>query len=138
MATRGKDVEELFANMGKTWDYLCADPQLRWIGPEKGVIRIALGDVDNALWDMYARTRNKPLWKLIVDMTPMSLPSRRFWTNGESELTFDTADERALRAQASAWAGRTTVRSGGSEGEQADTPTGGRATVDDSGRVDAS
>lgn len=42
------------------------------IGPEKGVIHIALGAVDNALWDMYARARQKPLWKLIVDMTPVS------------------------------------------------------------------
>ncbi|RDX40772.1 enolase C-terminal domain-like protein [Lentinus brumalis] len=66
----GKDTEELFANMGKTWDYLCSDPQLRWIGPEKGVIHIALGAVDNALWDMFARARGKPLWKLVVDMTP--------------------------------------------------------------------
>jgi len=70
---RGKNVEELFANMGKTWDYLCADPQLRWIGPEKGVIHIALGAVNNALWDMYARSRKKPLWKLVVDMTPEEL-----------------------------------------------------------------
>ena len=85
---KGKDVEQLFANMGQTWDYLCSDPQLRWwdscshsfaagsdcisrIGPEKGVIHIALGAVDNALWDMYARSRGKPLWKLIVDMTPV-------------------------------------------------------------------
>lgn len=90
----GKDVEELFASMGKTWDYLCADPQLRWyvdlstsflysagcsadsqcprIGPEKGVIHIALGAVDNALWDLFARARGKPLWKLVVDMTPVS------------------------------------------------------------------
>jgi L-fuconate dehydratase len=56
--------------MGKTWEFLVGDPQLRWIGPEKGVIHIATGAVDNALWDMYARSRNKPLWKLIVDMTP--------------------------------------------------------------------
>ncbi|KAH9946871.1 enolase C-terminal domain-like protein [Amylocystis lapponica] len=69
----GKDVEEIFANMGKTWDYLSADSQLRWIGPEKGVIHIALGAVDNALWDMFARSRKKPLWKLVVDMTPEEL-----------------------------------------------------------------
>lgn len=41
------------------------------IGPEKGVIHIALGAVDNALWDMFARARGKPLWKLVVDMTPV-------------------------------------------------------------------
>ena len=91
----GKDVEELFVNMGKTWDYLCADPQLRWyvihptlytsykkkyyrIGPEKGVIHIALGAVNNALWDMYARSCKKPLWKLIVDMTPVRVLGSEF------------------------------------------------------------
>ncbi|KZV95721.1 enolase C-terminal domain-like protein [Exidia glandulosa HHB12029] len=66
----GKDVEELFADMGAAWNLLTADPQLRWIGPEKGVIHIATGAVDNALWDLYARSRKKPLWKLIVDMSP--------------------------------------------------------------------
>jgi L-fuconate dehydratase len=66
----GKDTEELFENMGKTWDYMMADPQLRWIGPEKGVIHMASGAVNNAVWDMYARARNKPLWKLVADMSP--------------------------------------------------------------------
>ena len=42
------------------------------IGPEKGVIHIASGAVNNALWDMYARSRKKPLWKLVVDFTPVS------------------------------------------------------------------
>ena len=46
-------------------------PESRRIGPEKGVIHIALGAVNNALWDMYARSRDKPLWKLVVDMTPV-------------------------------------------------------------------
>lgn len=43
------------------------------IGPEKGVIHIATGAVGNAIWDMYARSRSKPLWKLVVDMTPVRL-----------------------------------------------------------------
>lgn len=49
----------------------------RRIGPEKGVIHMATGAVDNALWDMYARSRNKPVWKLVVDMSPVRslLPS---------------------------------------------------------------
>ena len=59
--------------MGRTWDFLLADPQLRWIGPEKGVIHIATGAVDNALWDLFAKSRKKPLWKLIVDFTPSEL-----------------------------------------------------------------
>ncbi|KAH9478780.1 L-galactonate dehydratase [Psilocybe cubensis] len=69
----GKDTEELFSDMGKTWDFMMADPQLRWIGPEKGVIHIASGAVNNAVWDMYARSRRKPLWKLVVDFTPEEL-----------------------------------------------------------------
>ncbi|KAK9898531.1 mandelate racemase/muconate lactonizing enzyme [Cystobasidium minutum MCA 4210] len=66
----GKDTEALFSNMGQTWAWLTADPQLRWIGPEKGVIALATGSVSNALWDMFARARGKPLWKLICDFTP--------------------------------------------------------------------
>ncbi|KAI0249944.1 enolase C-terminal domain-like protein [Lactifluus subvellereus] len=68
-----KEIESLFADMGKAWNYLVADPQLRWIGPEKGVIHIATGAVDNALWDLYARARQKPLWKLLVDMSSEEL-----------------------------------------------------------------
>ncbi|KAG9044529.1 hypothetical protein FS837_007984 [Tulasnella sp. UAMH 9824] len=66
----GKKLEDLFANMGKTWDYMLADPQLRWLGPEKGVIHIASGAVNNAVWDLYAKSRKKPLWKLVSDMSP--------------------------------------------------------------------
>ncbi|KIL71077.1 hypothetical protein M378DRAFT_6915 [Amanita muscaria Koide BX008] len=69
----GKNTEELFADMGKTWDHLLSDSQLRWIGPEKGVIHLATAAVDNALWDMFARARRKPLWKLVVDMSPEEL-----------------------------------------------------------------
>jgi len=69
----GRDPEELFKSMGETWDWLCSDPQLRWIGPEKGVVHIAFAAVSNALWDMFARARGKPLWKLVVDMTPEEL-----------------------------------------------------------------
>lgn len=41
----GKKLEDMFADMGKLWEYMLADPQLRWIGPEKGVIHIATGAV---------------------------------------------------------------------------------------------
>ncbi|KAL8292538.1 hypothetical protein RQP46_001150 [Phenoliferia psychrophenolica] len=66
----GKKTADLFADMGAAWSYLLADPQLRWIGPEKGVIHIATAAVVNALWDMYARHERKPLWQLIYDFTP--------------------------------------------------------------------
>ncbi|TNY22720.1 enolase C-terminal domain-like protein [Rhodotorula diobovata] len=68
----GWKTEELFtaAGMGRMWHYLLADSQLRWIGPEKGVIHIATAAVVNAAWDMYARHEKKPLWQLVADFTP--------------------------------------------------------------------
>lgn len=68
-----REIEPLFANMGETWQLMVSDPQLRWIGPEKGVIHLATAAVINAIWDLYARSRSKPLWKLICDMSPEAL-----------------------------------------------------------------
>jgi L-fuconate dehydratase len=59
--------------MGGFWRELVGDSQLRWIGPEKGVIHLATAAVVNAAWDLFAKTAGKPLWKLIVDMTPEEL-----------------------------------------------------------------
>ena len=47
-----------------------SDSQLRWIGPEKGVIHLALGAVVNALWDLWAKTLRKPVWRIVAEMTP--------------------------------------------------------------------
>jgi L-fuconate dehydratase len=58
------------ADMGGFWRRLTSDSQLRWVGPEKGVIHLATAAVVNALWDLYAKVEGKPLWKLLVDMTP--------------------------------------------------------------------
>ena len=66
----GRTTEDLFADMGAFWRQLVGDSQLRWIGPEKGVIHLATAAVVNAVWDLFAKTAGKPLWKLIVDMTP--------------------------------------------------------------------
>lgn len=66
----GKNLEELTADMGKTWRYLVADSQLRWIGPEKGVIHMGLSSCVNALWDLWARYLRKPVWQVVADMTP--------------------------------------------------------------------
>ena len=56
--------------MGGFWRTLVGDSQLRWIGPEKGVIHLATAAVVNAVWDLFAKRAGKPLWKLLVDMTP--------------------------------------------------------------------
>src|SRR6202035_3655379 len=46
------------------------DSQLRWLGPEKGVMHMAIGAVVNAAWDMAGRRAGKPVWRLIADMSP--------------------------------------------------------------------
>jgi len=71
----GRSTDELFADMGAFWRDLVGDSQLRWIGPEKGVIHLATAAVVNAVWDLFAKRRGKPLWKLLVEMTPRELVS---------------------------------------------------------------
>lgn len=66
----GCSVSDLLVDMGATWRRLVGDPQLRWLGPEKGVIHLATAAVINAVWDLFARAEGKPLWRLISDMTP--------------------------------------------------------------------
>lgn len=66
----GKSLGELTQDMGKTWRHLVSDSQLRWVGPEKGVIHLGLSACVNALWDLWARHANKPVWKLVADMSP--------------------------------------------------------------------
>ncbi|HEY3039634.1 MAG TPA: L-fuconate dehydratase [Pyrinomonadaceae bacterium] len=69
----GRTLECLIADMGAFWDVLTGDSQLRWVGPEKGVIHLATAALVNAVWDLYAKSAGKPLWKLLVDMTPEQL-----------------------------------------------------------------
>ena len=69
----GRSTDELFADKGAFWRTLVGDSQLRWIGPEKGVIHLATAAVVNAVWDLFAKARGKPLWKLLVDMTPAEI-----------------------------------------------------------------
>ncbi|KAF2180594.1 L-galactonate dehydratase [Zopfia rhizophila CBS 207.26] len=69
----GHTLESLVSNWGKTWRYLVNDSQLRWIGPEKGVTHLALGAVVNAIWDLWAKTLKKPVWRIVADMTPQQI-----------------------------------------------------------------
>ncbi|KAJ4359125.1 L-galactonate dehydratase [Ascochyta clinopodiicola] len=70
---KGRTLESLVENWGKTWRHLVNDSQLRWIGPEKGVIHLALGAVVNAIWDLWAKTLGKPVWRIVADMTPQQI-----------------------------------------------------------------
>jgi L-fuconate dehydratase len=69
----GLPLADTLADMGGFWRRLVHDPQLRWLGPEKGVMHMAISAVVNALWDLKAKRAGKPLWQLLADMSPEEL-----------------------------------------------------------------
>jgi L-fuconate dehydratase len=71
----GKRLDEITHDFAAFWRSLAGDSQLRWLGPEKGVIHLALAAIVNAMWDLYAKSQRKPVWKLLSDMTPRQLVS---------------------------------------------------------------
>ena len=71
----GLTLEDIAADMAGFWRSLANDSQLRWVGPEKGVLHLATAGLVNAVWDLWARSEGKPLWKLLADMTPEQLVS---------------------------------------------------------------
>lgn len=68
-----RSLESIVGDFRSFWRSLTSDGQLRWIGPEKGVIHLATSAIVNAVWDLYAKSKNVPLWKLLVDMSPEQL-----------------------------------------------------------------
>jgi L-fuconate dehydratase len=68
--TVGQELEEITADFRGFYRRLTQDPQLRWIGPEKGIVHMTTGAVLNAIWDLWARREGKPVWKLLADLTP--------------------------------------------------------------------
>ena len=66
----GRTLESFTADMGAFWAHITGDSQLRWLGPEKGVIHLATAAVVNAVWDLWAKAAGKPLWKLLADLSP--------------------------------------------------------------------
>jgi L-fuconate dehydratase len=80
----GRELEPLLDDMGGTFRELIGDSQLRWLGPEKGVMHMAIGAVINALWDIKAKRAGLPLWQLLAGMTPeeiVDLVDFRYLTN---------------------------------------------------------
>lgn len=101
----GRELEPLLADMGSTFRELVSDSQLRWLGPEKGVMHMAIGAVINALWDIRAKREGLPLWQLLSRMSPeelVSLVDFRYLTNALTpeealEILRAGADGRAER-----------------------------------------
>src|ERR671923_1786478 len=71
----GRSLEGIVDDMGGFWRSIAGDSQLRWVGPEKGVIHLATAAVVNAVWDLWAKAERKPVWKLLSDMSPEQLVS---------------------------------------------------------------
>lgn len=71
----GLSLDEIKHDMAGFFRHMTGDSQLRWLGPEKGVIQMVTGALVNAVWDLYARVEGKPLWQLIADMSPEELVS---------------------------------------------------------------
>src|SRR6266705_3074476 len=70
---RGLTLEEIKADMARFWRRLTGDSQLRWVGPEKGVLHLATAALVNAVCDLYTKAEGKPLWQLLRDMSPEQL-----------------------------------------------------------------
>ena len=71
----GRRLDDITADFAGFWRSLASESQLRWLGPEKGVIHLALAAIVNAVWDLFAKAQRKPLWKLLADMTPAEIVS---------------------------------------------------------------
>ncbi|MFC9694459.1 L-fuconate dehydratase [Kribbella sp. NPDC056951] len=96
----GLDLDATLNDLGAFWKSLVHDSQLRWLGPEKGVMHMAIGAVVNAVWDLAAKRAGVPLWKLLSDLTPeqiVDLVDFRYLTDA---LTPDEALEILRKAQA--------------------------------------
>lgn len=95
----GLDVDATLNDLGGFWKSLVHDSQLRWLGPEKGVMHMAIGAVVNAVWDLAAKRAGVPLWKLLSDLSPeqiVDLVDFRYLTDA---LTRDEALEILYAAQ---------------------------------------
>jgi L-fuconate dehydratase len=69
----GRSLEEITSEMRAFWRSLTSEDQLRWLGPEKGVIHLATAAVVNAVWDLWAKAEGKPLFRLLADLEPEQL-----------------------------------------------------------------
>ncbi len=76
----GMTLDNLTADLGGFWKRVTGDSQLRWVGPEKGVIHLASAAIINAAWDLVAKSQNKPVWRMLADMTPQETVDLIDWT----------------------------------------------------------
>jgi L-fuconate dehydratase len=88
---RGLDIEEVMADFGTLQHGMADEQQFRWLGPHKGVVHLALSSVTNACWDLWAKKRGIPLWKLLLDLSPEQIAATLDLSYLEDELTASQA-----------------------------------------------
>ncbi|MGC3958479.1 MAG: enolase C-terminal domain-like protein [Verrucomicrobiota bacterium] len=89
----GQPIEEIMARFGALQREMADEQQFRWLGPHKGLVQLALSSVTNACWDLWAKTRGVPLWKLLLDLTPEQVVATLDLSYLDDELTPATALE---------------------------------------------
>jgi L-fuconate dehydratase len=87
----GKSIEEIMADFGALQRAMADEQQFRWLGPHKGVVQLALASVTNACWDLWAKIRGVPLWKLLLDLSPEQIIATLDLSYLEDELTAPSA-----------------------------------------------
>ncbi|MFF4799026.1 L-fuconate dehydratase [Streptomyces sp. NPDC001351] len=96
----GRSVDEVCADPGAVYRDLIGDSQLRWLGPEKGVMHMAIGAVVNAVWDLAAKRADKPLWRLLAEADPQWLVAQIDFRYLTDALTPEEALEILRRGRA--------------------------------------
>lgn len=94
----GKELEDLMANFGTKFREMADDPQMRWLGPHKGVVHLALASITNACFDLWAKARREPLWKVLLGLSPEAFVNLLDLSFLEDVLDRETAI-RMLREQ---------------------------------------
>ncbi len=94
----GCDLDAIEADTGAFWSSLAGDSQLRWLGPEKGVVHLATAAVVNAVWDLLAKRSRKPLWKYLADLSPEQIVAAVDFRHISDALSEEAALD-LLRAQ---------------------------------------
>ena len=103
----GLELDAIRSDPGAFWRHVTEDSQLRWIGPDKGVMHMAVGAVVNAVWDLLAKIEDKPVWRLVAEMNPEEMAGivdYRYLTNAITkaeaiELLKRVEDGKAARIE---------------------------------------
>jgi L-fuconate dehydratase len=111
----GREIEELMADFGSVSKALADHPQLRWLGPHKGVVHLALASLTNACFDLWAKSRGVPLWRLLLDLSAEAVVRLLDLSYLEDVLTAGEA-EGILRQHAATREGRADVLKSGYRG----------------------